>query len=153
VASAHDVAMHLRGAYLAMHRRANGEFAKFGVTADQFVMLAALAEAGAVTQQDLVRRCHSDPNTVRAILIRLEKSGLVARGPHATDLRAVSVALTERGKALEGELRAFNEAFQADLVGLFQPDELESLLGALARINRAMTASRHSRRKGDRSLS
>ena len=150
MASAHERRHAPEGAYLAMHRRANGEFARFGVTADQFVMLAALAEAGAVTQQDLVRRCHSDPNTVRAILIRLEKSGLVAQAPHATDLRAVSVALTERGKALAGELRIFNESFQADLIGLFNQDELESLLGALARISRAMTASRDRHRKGER---
>ena len=76
-----DFSMHLRRAYLSMHRRANANFARYGLTADQYVVLTALARAGSATQQDLMRRCHSDPNTVRAILLRLEGRGLVARAP------------------------------------------------------------------------
>ena len=56
--------MALRTAYLTFHRQADALFAGRGVTADQFVLLAALAEGDAVTQQDLVRRVSSDPNAV-----------------------------------------------------------------------------------------
>src|SRR3954466_12811534 len=84
----HEAARALRAAYLALHRQTNACFAADGVTADQFVLLSALAEADAVTQQDLVRRLSSDPNTVRAMLLLLESSGLVAREPHPADGRA-----------------------------------------------------------------
>ena len=69
----HEVALALRAAYLALHRRTNAWFATHGVTADQFVMLSALADADAVTQQELVRRVGSDPNTVRAMLLLNEQ--------------------------------------------------------------------------------
>ena len=49
-AAGHGLAMGLRAAYLTMHRRANAEFARLGLTADQFVILMALAEVDAVTQ-------------------------------------------------------------------------------------------------------
>jgi hypothetical protein len=46
---AHDLARALRGAYLTMHRRADAYFARYGVTADQFVLLNLLARESAVT--------------------------------------------------------------------------------------------------------
>src|SRR5438270_7326427 len=96
--SGRDVARALRAAYLALHRQTNACFAEDGVTADQFVLLAALAEAAAVTQQDLVRRVGSDPNTVRAMLLLLEEGGLVSRERHPTDGRARRVTLTGQGR-------------------------------------------------------
>ena len=54
--SGRELARALRAAYLALHRQTNDCFAKDGVTADQFVLLSALADADAVTQQELVRR-------------------------------------------------------------------------------------------------
>jgi DNA-binding MarR family transcriptional regulator len=92
------VARALRAAYLALHRQTNDCFAKDGVTADQFVLLSALADADAMTQQDLVRRVGSDPSTVRAILVLLEGRGLVARGRHPSDGRARCVTLTRKGR-------------------------------------------------------
>src|SRR5690242_8204901 len=86
-ADGHDLALALRAAYLALHRRSDAYFARHGVTADQFVLLAALAGGGARTQRDLARRAASDPNTVRAMLVLLEGRGLVTRGRHPTDGR------------------------------------------------------------------
>ena len=40
----HDIAMHLRSAYLTLHRRAQNHFSEFGVTADQYVILTLLAQ-------------------------------------------------------------------------------------------------------------
>src|SRR5919108_129811 len=73
--SGREVARALRAAYLALHRQTNACFAMDGVTADQFVLLSALADADAVSQQELVRRVGSDHNTVRAMLVLLEGRG------------------------------------------------------------------------------
>ena len=59
----------LRAAYFAMHRASDSHFTHYGITADQFVLLACLGEQDAVMQQDLVRRAASDPSTVRASTI------------------------------------------------------------------------------------
>ena len=96
--SGREIARALRAAYLALHRQTDDCFANDGVTADQFVLLAALAEADAVTQQELVLRVGSDPNTVRAMLLLLEGRGLVARARHPADGRARCVTLTAKGR-------------------------------------------------------
>jgi DNA-binding MarR family transcriptional regulator len=64
------------------------QFAKLGVTADQFVLLATLARGHALTQRELAARMPSDPSTVRAMLVLLEERGLVSRDTHPTDGRA-----------------------------------------------------------------
>ena len=58
-----EIARALRAAYLALHRQTNECFAKGEVTADQFVLLSALADSNAVTQQERVRRANSDPKS------------------------------------------------------------------------------------------
>src|SRR3954451_5395534 len=98
MASGHDLAKRLRAAYLALHRRTNAALSESGVTADQFVLLTALAEGDGVTQKDLVGRTGSDPNTMSEMLARLEKKGVVARERHSEDGRARIVTLTRRGR-------------------------------------------------------
>ena len=98
----HDLAIALRAAYLALHRRSEAAFAPHGVTADQFVLLATLARGHALTQRELARRMSSDPSTVRAMLVLLEQRGLVERDTHPTDARARTVALTAAGKRAFG---------------------------------------------------
>jgi DNA-binding MarR family transcriptional regulator len=134
----HDVARALRAAYLALHRQTNASLADDGVTADQFVVLSALADADAVTQQDLVRRVSSDPNTVRAILLLLEGRGLVAREPHPGDGRARRVTLTPKGRRLFRALWAKTEPVRARLQAAFGADEMTTLLALLRRVAGAL---------------
>jgi DNA-binding MarR family transcriptional regulator len=133
VTSGHEVARALRAAYLALHRQTNACFATDGVTADQFVVLSALADEDRVTQQDLVLRVNSDPNTVRAILLLLERRGLVARDPHPADGRARCVTLTAKGRQVFKKLWAKGEPLRARLLGAFRPDEVATLVELLRR--------------------
>lgn len=114
--SGHDIAMALRAAYWAMHREADALLQTHGVTANQFVLLSVLAEGKALSQQELVRRASSDANTIRAMLVRLERSGLVSRRPHQTDGRARSVALTVKGRNAYATLWAQSQAFHERLL-------------------------------------
>jgi DNA-binding MarR family transcriptional regulator len=126
--------MELRAAYLALHRRSDMQFAKLGVTADQFVLLATLARGRALTQRELAARMPSDPSTVRAMLVLLEERGLVSRNTHPTDGRARTVALTESG------LRKFRQGFKAgqaireQMVSSLTAEETRSLVKLLRRV-------------------
>jgi DNA-binding MarR family transcriptional regulator len=147
------LARALRTAYLALHRQTNACFARDGVTADQFVLLAALAEGDAVSQQELVRRVGSDHNTVRAMLLLLEGRGLVARQRHPADGRARCVTLTAKGRRMFDKLLTRSEALRARLLAAFRPDEVADLVGLLHRVAEVMTApagngSRPARSKG-----
>ncbi len=136
---AHRLPLALRAAYLAMHRRTDACAAARGCTADQFVLLGLLAREDAVTQQELVRRASSDPNTVRAMLVLLEKRGLVARVGHPTDGRALNVMLTEKGRRLYRRLWADTEQLRQRLRALFRLGEAKALVDFLARISEALS--------------
>ena len=139
--SGREIARALRAAYLALHRRTNACLAQDGVTADQFVLLSALADADAVNQQELVRRINSDPNTVRAMLLLLENRGLVARDRHPADGRARSVTLTAKGRQVFKNLWAKSERLRARLLTAFRPDEATALVELLRRAADVMAAN------------
>lgn len=139
IAAGHDLAMALRAAYLPMHRRANAEFAQFGLTADQFVILTALAEGGEATQKELARRTASDANTVSEMLRRLERRGLVLRERDETDGRARRVSLTATGRKVQRRAWDGIAGFCETLAGLVPSDELKNLAGRLRQIAGALT--------------
>ncbi|UCG57678.1 MAG: MarR family transcriptional regulator [Phycisphaerales bacterium] len=138
MATGHYIAMGLRAAYLSMHRQTNSYLARHRMTADQFVLLALLAEQDGVTQRQLAQRASSDPNTVRAMLVLLENRGLLARRPHPGDGRARRVTLTRKGRRAYDRLWAQIKPLQRRLSALFEADEAETLLVFLNRISEAM---------------
>lgn len=134
----HDLAMGLRMAYWAMHRRTDESLAKRRVTANQFVLLALLMEEDGIMQQDLVLRASSDPSTVRAMLVLLEKKGLVKRSQHARDGRALSVTLTQKGRSAYKQMWTFTQSVRRRLLVVLNPRETIFLVELLDRIANAM---------------
>src|SRR5262249_49501622 len=137
----------LRAAYLGMHRVSDAHFSRYGVTADQFVLLACLAQQDAITQQELARRVSSDPSTTRAMLVLLEGRGLVARERHPDDSRARVVTLTARGRRLFERLWKTSEPIRVQMLSGFSADEARSLVGCLRRLidNMAVAKARRGR--------
>ncbi len=136
-----DIAIALRAAYLALHRRSDAAFASRGVTADQFVLLATLARGGeALTQRELARRMSSDPSTVRAMLVLLERRGLVERDTNPADARKRTVALTAKGTRAFQRLWTAGEPVRAQMLGALQPGEAETLVRLLGRVAEALNA-------------
>ncbi len=136
----HNIAIALRSAYLALHRRSEARFASHGVTADQFVLLATLDRGQALTQRELARRMTSDPSTVRAMLVLLAKRGFVRRDSHPTDARARTVALTPLGKRTFRQLWAAGEPIRERMLGALGSDEADTLVAMLGRIAESLNA-------------
>jgi MarR family transcriptional regulator, lower aerobic nicotinate degradation pathway regulator len=148
--SGHEIAMGLRAAYWSMHRQTNAHLASQDATAEQFVLLSLLAEWDGTTQQELCRRACSDANTIRAMLVLLEKRGLVIRRPHPTDGRARCVTLTRKGRQAYEQWQAQIEPVQDRLLDLFLSEEAKDLVGFLNGISEAM-AELNQRADPDRS--
>ncbi len=138
----HEIAMALRTAYLTMHRQANLAFEPGEITADQFVVLHALAEFDSSTQQELALRASCDANTLRAMLLLLEKSELVQRTPHPTDRRARCVSLTALGKLKVSSSLSSSERFRTCLKNVLSPSEAARLVTLLTRIMDAMSSKK-----------
>jgi DNA-binding MarR family transcriptional regulator len=148
----------LRAAYFAMHRVSDAHFSRSGVTADQFVLLACLAEQDGITQKELARRASSDPSTIRAMLVLLEGRGLVARARHPDDTRARLVTLTAKGRRLAERLWKTSEPIRVQMLAGFSEVEARRLVDCLRHLidNLAMTVARRGRKRaaparGDRS--
>jgi DNA-binding MarR family transcriptional regulator len=126
--------MTLRTAYMALHRETDAVLAPRGVTADQFVVLSALAGGEARTQRELVERTASDPSTVRAMLVLLERRGLIERRPHPTDGRARSVRLTGQGRRTLTRTWKGTEPLRLRLATALRPREIDQLVASLKKI-------------------
>lgn len=133
-----ELPLALRAAYLALHRRSETQFATHGVTADQFVLLATLSRGQALTQRELARRMSSDPSTVRAMLVLLERRGLVRRETHPTDARARTVALSAAGQRKFRQLWTASEAIRQQMFNAMSPAEAEVLVRLLAQVAQAL---------------
>jgi DNA-binding MarR family transcriptional regulator len=133
VVAGHELALALRIAYLTLHRRTGAALAADGVTADQFVVLWALSESEASTQRELVERTASDHNTLREMLVLLERRGLVARRAHPSDGRARHVSLTSEGRRVYRKLWRHSERLRSDMLDEFSERDINTLIALLRR--------------------
>ena len=130
--------LELRAAYFALHRCSDMQFAKLGVTADQFVLLATLARGNALTQRELAARMSSDPSTVRAMLVLLEERGLVSRNTHPPDGRARTVALTAAGLRKYRQVWKAGQAIRDQMVSSLSAEKTESLVALLRSVSESL---------------
>ena len=134
-----DLPMALRAAYLALHRVSDARFAAYGVTADQFVLLATLSQGQALTQRELASRISSDPSTVRAMLVLLDHGGLVKRESHPSDARAKTVALTAAGKRKLQQLWKAGQQIRDKMFESLEPSDARTLVELLRRVANSLT--------------
>jgi DNA-binding MarR family transcriptional regulator len=132
--------MLLRKAYLSFHRRANAWMLSHGVTADQFVLLTAVAREPGITQVTIVERTGSDPNTVAAVLGRLERRRLVRREAHARDRRVRCVFLTAEGQRVQRRAAKDAEPIVATLWGCTADSDRRQIERFLRCVHQAFAA-------------
>ena len=90
----------LRRAWYRLNQAFRRRISKLGITPDQFTVLRTLVENDCgITQKEICNLMSSDPNTVAAILHRMDEAGLVERRPHAKDRRALSNSISSLGKS------------------------------------------------------
>ena len=131
----HNMAMALRKAYLSMHRATNRALAKFDVTADQFVCLVILETEDGISQKELAQRATSDPNTIRAMLVLLEKKKLIIRKSLNSDKRTKIVLLTSKGKTVLKKMVAELESVRKMMNSNLTADERKKGMEILHKID------------------
>lgn len=117
-------------------------FARFGLQAGEFDVLATLRRSGApyaLTPTELYEATMVTSGAMTARLDRLEKASLTRRAPHPSDRRGVVVELTAKGRELIDEALAAHVANEHEiLAGLAREDRetlaklLEKLIGSLS---------------------
>lgn len=94
-----------------------------GVTEQQWRIVRALHEQGAMEPRQIVRRCHISSPSLAGVLARMDELGLVQRQRLAHDQRRVMVALTARSRALVAamapQVEALYQAIEAHIGAAF----------------------------------
>ncbi len=110
----------------------------FDISHAQFVIMAILLwfeeHQYDTTQVLIVNWSKLDKMTVSKALKKLVSYGLVNRSEHKTDMRAKSVELSKKGKALIRKLVPVVESIDADFFGKTTSSEQQSLIHILEKL-------------------
>jgi DNA-binding MarR family transcriptional regulator len=106
------------------------------LTLAQLSILVTLLDRGPIRMTDLAAHERVRTPTTTVAIRRLEKIGLVKRSRDPSDLRAVLVDITPRGRAVHGEGLARRRAALAAMLSQLPDSDLETLRKALAPLER-----------------
>lgn len=104
------------------------------VTTTQFAVLARLAEIGPQSQNHLGRETAMDAATIKGVVDRLVKLGLVATTADPEDRRRLTVALTQTGVALYAARVATALRISDETLAPLSAEERAQLLELLNRL-------------------
>ena len=123
-------------AHLRAHSLLQELFAEAGARAYHYRLLAALDEAGAVSQADLGRVTGLDRSDVSAGVSALQEDALVVRAAHPTDGRRNLVSLTARGRSELARLDAVVDRAQTLFLAPLEEGERAVFLDMITRLGR-----------------
>jgi MarR family transcriptional regulator, lower aerobic nicotinate degradation pathway regulator len=104
------------------------------ITTMQFAVLARLAQLGPLSQNLLGRETAMDAATIKGVVDRLARQGLLTTTADPADRRRLTVALTDAGHALFDQTRQAATAVSQQTLGPLSMAERSTLLALLARL-------------------
>jgi MarR family transcriptional regulator, transcriptional regulator for hemolysin len=134
----------IRRAHLSMQRYADALFSPRKITQDQCSLLWIVWRREGIRQNELAEELFTDPNTVTAMVVRLEKRGLIRREVCSEDGRARRVSLTPAGRRLVGRLREDWADMRQKLRAIFAGEAGQQALQILEQVCGVMTEERQS---------
>jgi DNA-binding MarR family transcriptional regulator len=124
----------LRRAWYSMNQAFRRRITHLGITPDQFTVMRTLLENDGITQRQLTELMSSDPNTVAALLERMQQAGLVERQAHEKDRRAKRLQLLPAGKLKYDAAREVALALQTEILGALPPRMRSQFLANLEKV-------------------
>ena len=120
----------------AKHKRVHDLLDELGLYRGQTSVLRALWERDGLTQSELTERLSRSPSTITKTVQRMEKAGLVRRGPDDSDERISRVFLTDAGRGLQPAVEEMWRTFDRQLFAGFTAQELTLFHDFLTRLCR-----------------
>jgi len=117
----------------ASHTRIAAALELVGLTPALFGLLNVLGAREGAMQQELGAAMGVDPSTMVSLIDELEATGLAKRGPHPTDRRARTVALTPKGRRVLERGRRMAMQVEDEVLGGLTAAERRELLTLLRR--------------------
>jgi len=126
----------LRRAWYGLNQTFRQRIAHLGITPDQYIILRWLSEGdpNGLTQRALTDLMASDPNTITSTLTRMERNGLIVRGPHEHDKRANRVRIKTTGRRAFAKARKIAMTLQEQILATLPANRREKFLDDLEAI-------------------
>ena len=119
----------LRRCWYGLNQTFRKRLAEVGLTPNQFTVLRWLEEEeGGLRQATICTRMASDPNTIAALVERMEADGTVKRRVDPTDRRARLITPTAKARRLYARARPIAIELQEEILTAIPEHERERLL-------------------------
>jgi DNA-binding MarR family transcriptional regulator len=116
----------------------DAELARFGITAPQNAVLLAVANNPQISNAELARAAFVTPQTMQAILVNLERGGLIARSPHPQHGRLIMTELTTAGQQAVDDGAKAADAVERQMLSRLSTEEAQLLCELLKRCAAAL---------------
>jgi DNA-binding MarR family transcriptional regulator len=113
---------------------ADPELLKLEISSAQFIVISALASAGAKSASDLCKGISYDAGAMTRMIDRLESKGLIRRDRRLDDRRVVYLELTEEGHRAFPRMREVSMVVLNRFLRGFSQAEAQQLEGFLSRM-------------------
>jgi DNA-binding MarR family transcriptional regulator len=121
-----------------LRQRLDAELAQVGITAAQNAVLLAVSGNPRISNADLARAAFVTPQTMQAILVNLERDGLVVRSPHPEHGRIIMTELTAAGRKAVADGMKAADAVERRMLSLLSAEEARMLCDLLKRCASAL---------------
>lgn len=121
-----------------LRQRLDAELGQVGITAPQNAVLLAIAGNPRISNAELARAAFVTPQTMQAILVNLERAGLIARSPHPEHGRVIMTELTAAGQQAVADGAKAADAVERQMLSRLSSDEARLLCELLKRCAAAL---------------
>ena len=121
-----------------LRQRLDAELARLGITAPQNAVLPAVAGNPRISNAELARAAFVTPQTMQAILVNLERAGLIVRSPHPEHGRVIMTELTAAGQQAVADGAKAADAVERQMLSRLSTEEAGLLCELLKRCAAAL---------------
>lgn len=122
-----------------LRQRLDAELARIGITAPQNAVLLAVAGNPKISNAELARAAFVTPQTMQAILVNLERDGLIMRSPHPEHGRVIMTELTTAGQKAVAEGAKAADVVERQMLSMLSTEEARQLCELLKRCAAALS--------------
>lgn len=112
----------------------------YDISVSQCYALKAVADAGALTINDLAAELYLDKSTASRIANGLVEKGLLVRERDTSDGRVVNLVATEEGRVVHGRIEADLAGEYAEMLADFPPEVRTGMTRLVDRLARSFAA-------------
>ncbi len=94
-----------------------------GLIRGEYLLLLCLAEASALTAQDVARMTRRPRNSISRAVHRMLNEGYIDRAPDPEDGRQARLTITEKGRAMQARVEAILARREDEVFGTLDPKD------------------------------